>query len=90
MKKNLWFVIFVVMILMLIATAVYAVGTDTSNLGKGIWWVITSIFAAFKAFFHFSKKYKGTTPDTVITIFTVAGVVLGMVVATPWSIPQGP
>jgi hypothetical protein len=89
-KRILFYLVFVAVLMLMVATMVYAVGPDTSNIGKGVWWIITSIFAAFKAFFHFNKKYQGTTPDTVITIFTVAGVVLGMIFATPWSIPVGP
>jgi hypothetical protein len=93
MKRNWKILVLVMMISILFIMAaqmVFAIGTDTPNIAKGVWWVLTAVFSIVMAYLNFSKKYQGTVPAKIMMIVSVASAVFGVIFATPWAPPAGP
>lgn len=93
MKKSFRFLILFVLLLVILIMAaplLFAVGADTPNIAKGAWWVMTALISIVMAYLNFSKKYMGTVPAKVLLIINVASAVFGIIFATPWAPPAGP
>jgi hypothetical protein len=85
------FLLCLVMILFIIAAPmVFAIGTTAPNIVKGVWWILTALVSAVMAYLNFSKKYQGSVPAKITLIIQVAAVVFGVIFATPWAPPAGP
>jgi len=88
-KLAIVLLVFMVVLLFLAITA-YAEGTGMTPVGRGIWWLLTAVFALLMAYLNFSKKHQGTIPAKLMIIINVASVVFGVIFATPWIPPAGP
>jgi len=84
-------VLFLIIVLMLaFAVTAFADGTGMTNVGKGVWWLLTAAFSLLMAYLNFSKKHQGTVPAKIMLIINVASVVFGVIFATPWTPPAIP